>query len=218
MSGFGRASLDAAVRDHPESIPAKAILDNFAHFVNLHNVLEGKWEYGWGSYMFDGRSYEWQRETLKKQEALFRVGEKSKNVLEIGVYLGHSLLLLLISNPNLKITCVDNDARFAPKAVEYLNLHFGNRITFFLGDATDIINSLTPEPKFDMIHVDADHNNEAVLKQFHAARKIATENAYFVFDDYEATRGAVDSLLVSNVLKKLVLPMCLWTNIVTQLN
>jgi predicted O-methyltransferase YrrM len=140
------------------------------------------------------------------------------NVLEIGVYLGHSLLILLISNPNLKITCIDNDARFSPKAVEYLNSHFGNRVTFFLGDAVDIINSLTPISKFDMVHVDADHNNEAVLKQFHAAKKIACEKAYFVFDDYEATRGAVDSLLVSNVLKKLVLPMCLWTNIVTQLN
>ena len=218
MSDFGKSSLEAAVRDHPESIPAKAILENFSHFVNLHDILDGKWEYGWGSYMFDGRTYKWQRDTLKKQEALFRVGETTSNVLEIGVYLGHSLLILLISNPNLKITCIDNDTRFAPKAVEYLNSHFGNRVTFFLGDAVDIINSLTPISNFDMVHVDADHNNEAVLKQFHAAKKIACEKAYFVFDDYEATRGAVDSLLVSNVLKKLVLPMCLWTNIVTQLN
>jgi hypothetical protein len=218
MSDFGRAILESAVRDHPESIPAKTILENFSHFVNLHNILGGKWEFGWGSYMFDGRSYQWQRETLKKQEALFRVGENATNVLEIGVYLGHSLLLLLISNPNLKITCVDNDSRFAPKAVEYLNSQFNNRVTFFLGDAVDIVNSLPTSNKFDMVHIDADHNNDAVLKQFQASRKFACMNAHFVFDDYEATRGAVDSLLASDVLTKLVLPMCLWTNIVTQLN
>ena len=211
MSEFGRASLEAAVKDHPESIPARVILNNFEHFVNIHNILGGKWEYGWGSYMFDGRSYEWQRATLKKQEALFRVGEQTNNILEIGVYLGHSLLILLIS-------CVDNDARFAPKVVEYLNAQFGNRVTFFLGDAVDVINSLPSYSKFDMVHVDADHNNDAVLKQYHAARKFTTDDAYFVFDDYEATRGAVDSLLNTNVLKKMVLPMCLWTNIVTQLN
>lgn len=218
MSDFGRASLEAAVRDHPESIPARVMLTNFDHFINIHNILCGKWEYGWGSYMFDGRSYEWQRATLKKQEALFRVGEKANDVLEIGVYLGHSLLILLISNPNLRITCVDNDARFAPKVVEYLNSQFGNRVTFFLGDAVEVINDLPTYIKFDMVHVDADHNNEAVLKQFYAARKFTLNDAHFVFDDYEATRAAVDSLLNTNVLKKLVLPMCLWTNIVTQLN
>lgn len=217
MSDYGKSILEAAVRDHPESIPAKYILDNFHHFINLHNILDGKWEFGWGSYMFNGRKYEWQRETLKKQEALFRVGEQSKNVLEIGVYLGHSLLILLISNPTLKITCVDNDQRFAPKAVEYLNKAFNNRITFYLGDATNIINSIKPENNFDLVHIDADHNNEAVLRQFNASRKISTRDAFFVFDDYEATRNTIDSLINTNIVRQLVLPNCLWTNIVTKL-
>jgi len=217
MTDYGRSILESAVHDHPESAPAKCILDNFNHFINLHNILEGKWEYGWGSYMFNGVKYEWQRETLKKQEALFRVGEKAKNVLEVGVYLGHSLLILLISNPELKITCVDNDQRFSPKVVDYLNKEFNNRVTFHLGDATDVINSLQSENKFDLVHIDADHNNDAVLKQFYASRKVSTDDAYFVFDDYEATRGAIDHLIRTNVIEKLVLPMCLWTNIVTKL-
>ena len=113
MTDFGKSILESAVRDHPESIPAKRLLENFHHFVNIHEVLNGKWEWGWGSYMFNGLKYIWQRETLKKQEALFRVGEKSKNALEIGVYLGHSLLILLISNPDLKITEIFNaDLRY----------------------------------------------------------------------------------------------------------
>jgi hypothetical protein len=217
MGDYGRIILESAVRDHPESIPAKVILDNFHHFINLHTILDGKWEFGWGSYMFNGRKYEWQRETLKKQEALFRVGEKCKNVLEVGVYLGHSLLILLISNPNLKITCIDNDSRFAPKAVEYLNKMFDNRINFYLGEATNVIESLSPENKFDFVHIDADHNNMAVLKQFDVSRKISTDDAYYVFDDYEATREAIDHLLQKNIVTQLVLPNCLWTNIVTRL-
>ena len=216
MTDFGKSILESAVRDHPESIPAKKILENFHHFVNINEVLNGKWEWGWGSYMFNGLNYIWQRETLKKQEALFRVGEKSKNALEIGVYLGHSLLILLISNPDLKITCIDNDDRFSPKVVDYLNKNFGNRLFFHLGDAVKIIDTL-PTGSFDLVHVDADHNNEAVMKQFNSAKRCALSDAHFVFDDYEATRGTIDLLLKENILKSLVLPNCLWTNIVTQL-
>jgi hypothetical protein len=212
---FGKHHLEAAVRDHPESVPAKVLLENFHHFVAIRDVAGG-WIPGWGSYMFNGQTYEYQRATLKKQEALFRVGQVSKNLLEVGVYLGHSLLILLASNPTLQITCIDNDTRYSPKVVEYLNQHFGNRLTFIAGDAVEIMRTL-PTDSFDAIHIDADHTAAAVEAQFVEARRLAICGASIVFDDYEATRPSIDAWIGQGVLRHVTTPWCLWTNIVTNL-
>jgi hypothetical protein len=216
---FGKSILQAVLNKHPDSYPSRKLLENFHHFENLYKVLEGKFEYGWGSYLFNGTKYRYMRELLTKQEALYQVGEKSNSCLEIGVYLGHSLLILLLSNPNLKITCVDNDPRFAPKVVEYLNANFNNRITFYLGDAEEIVNGLSKElnQKFDFIHIDADHNEPAVNAQFLASKRLAKEDAFIVFDDYEAVRKLIDGWISGGILKHVRTPWCLWTNIVTKL-
>lgn len=213
---FGRESLEAAVKDHPESTPAKVLLDNFHHYEALHTVLNGEWIYGWGSYMFFGDVYTYQREMLKKQEALFRVGQVSRHVLEVGVYVGHSLLILLASNPDLKITCIDIDSRYAPKVVDYLNSHFNNRVTFILGDAVEIMKTL-PDNTYDCVHIDADHVIPAVTAQFTEARRLATLGAFIVFDDYEALRPAIDGWIDEKILNHVFTPWCLYTNIITNL-
>jgi hypothetical protein len=218
MNDFGKNILEDVVNKHPDSYPSVKLLENFHHFVGLFNVLEGKFNHGWGSYLFDGNTYRYNREMLTKQEALYQAGEKSNNVLEVGVYLGHSLLILLLSNPNLKITCIDNDSRFSPKVVEYLNQHFDNRITFYLGDAVETLKKKKIENKFDLIHIDADHYESAVRSQFNEAKKLALPNAYFIFDDYEAVKGLIDNWIGTNQLHHVRTPWCLWTNIVTKFN
>ena len=212
----GRKLLEAAVRDHPESEPARALLENFHHFEAIYNVLEGKWIDGWGSYLFTGEHYVYEREMLKKQEALFQVGKDANNVLEVGVYLGHSLLILLVSNPTLKITCIDIDVTYSPKVVDYLNKQFGNRITFILGDAVTAM-KLLASSQYDMIHIDADHTIPAVTDQFLEARRLAQPGATIVFDDYEALRPAIDGWIHDGILNHITTPWCWYTNIVTTL-
>ena len=214
---YGFDTLSKAVHWHKDCVTAKVLHNHFHHFIQLYDAVGRDHIHGWGSYMFNGLDYSYQLETLKKQEALFRVGQKSTHLLEVGVYLGHSLLILLLSNPTLRITCIDNDARYSPKAVEYLNQHFGNRITFHLGDATEVLKTL-PHHEYDTIHIDADHTHEAVLSHFLHSLPLAKKNAYIVFDDYEATQSLIDRFIFDNTLSVIELPRCLWTNIVTQLN
>ena len=214
---YGRDKLSNAVQWHKDCVTAKVLHDNFHHFIQLYDAVGREHIHGWGSYLFNGLEYSYQLETLKKQEALFRVGQKVSHLLEIGVYLGHSLLILLLSNPTLRITCIDNDARYSPKAVEYLNQHFGNRITFHLGDATEVLKTL-PYHEYDAIHIDADHTQEAVRSHFLHSLPLAKKNAYIVFDDYEATQSLIDQFVFDKTLSVIELPRCLWTNIVTQLN
>lgn len=213
---YGRDHLGRAVSWHKESVTARSLYDNFHHFIQLYDAVGRDHIHGWGSYLFDGLSYSYQLETLKKQEALFRVGQDSTHILEIGVYLGHSLLLLLLSNPVLRITCIDNDTRFSPKAVAYLNRYFGNRIIFLLGDASEVLQTL-PIDTYDAIHIDADHTHDAVLSHFTHSVPLAKKGAYVVFDDYEATQSLIDQLCTDKTLRVIEVPMCLWTNIVTRL-
>jgi hypothetical protein len=212
MNDYGKSILESAVRDH-DSFPAKVLLENFHHFVALNNGFHR----GCGSYLFNGQNYVYQRETLKKQEHLFFAGQRSSRVLEIGVYVGHSLLILLLSNPTLRITCIDNDSSFSPKAVEYLNKHFGDRITFYLGTAEDVL-STQDLGTFDCIHIDADHNEEAVARQFTMSNRFAEPGATYVFDDYEAVRSLIDGWISRGTLEHVFTPWCLWTNIITRLN
>jgi hypothetical protein len=214
---FGKEILEAVVRRHPDSFPAIKLLDNFHHFEALFFALGGQWQPGWGSYLFDGQSYSYQEETLRKQEELYRYSMCAKNALEIGVYVGHSLLLMLLANPDLKITCIDNDDKFAKKAVIYLNEQFNNRITFIHDDALKALETLSAD-EFDLIHIDADHNDEAVLAQFHASCRVAKKNATVIFDDYDAVGKTIDGLLSANVLQHVKTPECLWRNCVTRLN
>ncbi len=213
---YGREALEAVVKAHPDSFPAVKLLENFHHFVGLHTAIGGKWHNGWGSYLFNGQTYAYQPDTLRKQEELYRYSMTATNALEIGVYVGHSLLLMLLANPTLKITCIDNDEQFARKAVDYLNAHFDNRITFIHADAIAGVASL-PADTFDLVHIDADHYDWAVNAQFRASVRVATAGATIVFDDYEAVQRTIDGFVAEGYLEMLIVPGCLWTNCVARL-
>lgn len=212
---FGKEILENIVKKHPDSFPAVKLLENFHHFAGLFDALEGKWESGWGSYLFNGKKYEYQAETLKKQEELYRNAMSASSVLEIGVYVGHSLLIMLLANPDLKITCIDIEDKFARRAVEYLNKHFDGRITFIHGDAVKVIEELADD-SFDFVHIDSDHNDSAVTSQFNACLRVAKLDSIFVFDDYEAVATSVNKFIATGYLRHIKTPFCLWTNTITK--
>jgi hypothetical protein len=153
---------------------------------------------------------------LKKQEEMYRYAMSATNVLEIGTYLGHSLLLMLLANPNLRITAIDYDTTYAGPAIAFLNRIFGNRITFIHSDAVEGLKKLEHN-QFDLIHIDADHDDTAVTSQFNHALPLAKPNCIFVFDDYDAIAKTVHNLFDTNVLEKVVIPDCHCRNAVTRL-
>lgn len=201
----------------PTSAYTTALRENFQHVVGLYDAVGRSFHRGCGSYLFDGQTYEYQTATLAKQEALFAAGQSATRVLEVGVYLGHSLLILLLANPTLRITCIDNDSSFSPAAVAYLNRHFGDRITFHLGTAEAVLARETLGT-FDCVHIDADHTPDAVARQFSLTRPFADVGATYVFDDYEAVRSVIDGWVSEGLLSHVTTPWCLWTNTITRLN
>ena len=57
---------------------------------------------------------------LNKQLLLYNLAKKHKTVLEVGVYMGHSILIMLASNPKLSIYGIDIDRKFALPSINYL--------------------------------------------------------------------------------------------------
>jgi predicted O-methyltransferase YrrM len=71
--------------------------------------------------------------------------------------MGHSMLIMLTSNPKLKITGLEIDNRFAPKAVNYLKKKFTNsKLELILGDSIENLEKIRSD--YDLYHIDGYHN------------------------------------------------------------
>jgi hypothetical protein len=217
---FGKEDLERIRNIYPQSEFAEVFYQNFHHFENIFHTLEGGFHYGCGSYLFDGYTYKYCPAMFLKQEALYNSCRNSKKLLELGVYLGHSLLIILLSNPTVEITCVDIDTQFTPRVVEYLNKYFNNRVKLLIGDSVEQVQKLDVNEKFDTIHIDSDHRDEFVHQEFTIVSKVAQKETIFIFDDYDAVKKTIDSWINTGVLSLVECPgeKCLYTNIITRYN
>lgn len=193
---------------------ANVLKQNFHHFVKLQEMLAPTKEWlGCGSYLFDGRDLSYHEGMHPKQLLLYNLAKEAKEAMEIGVHVGHSLLIMLIANPNLKILA--NDICWwahTEKCVAYLNEHFGNRIEFVKDSSLDFLERLKPS-NWDLIHIDGDHRAEYVQKELRLLKHLAKSGTNVVFDDYDCVSGIMDNSIVTIVN----IPDCPWRNCLTKL-
>jgi hypothetical protein len=192
----------------------KKLRENKGIFYEIYEACGNKFEQGCGSYLIDGRSYRYHDETYQKQELLFHSVKDAKNVLEIGTYMGHSLLIMLLSNPNLKITCIDISDEFTLPAVNILNKHFNNAIRFIKSDSLSALSTL--EEKFDFFHIDGNHDNDYISNEFNLVKKLndRTDNILRVLFDDQLCLPILQQEIEKHykVLKKII-PYCIWSNV-----
>ena len=75
-----------------------------------------------------------------------------KSILEIGTAVGYSSIMMVIINPNVKITSIERDQERYMQAVKNVkSLGLDDRITLIYNDAFDV----SIEDKFDLIFIDA---------------------------------------------------------------
>lgn len=220
---FNKEELETIVKRHPDSVMSIKLLENFDHFCELFKCHDYKWINNHDSYLIDGSSYNYNSSYLKKQEELYRYASNSKYALEIGVYVGHSLFLMLLANPELEITAIDSDDTYARPVINYLNNVFNNRITFIHGDALDALEALQNlgdkySNKFDLVHIDSENNNDSIMKQFNGCIPYVKSDSIFIFNNYDNIRRTVDYLIEIDILKHIITPYSLNRNCVTRLN
>jgi len=214
---FGKESLEAAVRDHSESTPARTLLQHFHHFIGLYNIVESTRIQDKPTCIINGHTYAFERAILHKQEVLFRVGSVSKRALVIGAYLGHAVLMLLISNPKLHITLVDHDPDVrAPEILQYLQEHFPHRITLY---TWDIVNTLAhlADAAYDLVYMDRDYSYPLITNHMNELVRLSRQGAFYVIDGYEMVKPVIDNWINQGRMNKVMVSPCLWTSIVTNL-
>jgi hypothetical protein len=190
------------------------LLENKNIFYEIYEACGNQFWKGCGSYLFDGQTYNYCKLMYEKQELLFNSVKNVRNVLEIGTYMGHSLLIMLLSNPQLKITCIDISDKYTLPAINVLNKYFNNAIQFIHSDSLSALKKL--EKKFDFFHIDGHHENNYISNEFNLIKNLNNRPDNIlrvIFDDQESLPQLQSDICVQyNVINK-VIPNCAWNNI-----
>jgi hypothetical protein len=164
-------------------------------FIEKYDVFlelnKHSFEYRVGSYLFNGHEYTYDETLYEKQLLLFTHSKNAKNILLIGNYMSHILLIIYLANPNANIICIDNDdynTRIFPSQLlcEKFDLNFIH-ITQS-SNITDNINILKQlEHDFDLIHISQQYPCRENLISYMdiCLKKTKFENLKFIIDDYD---------------------------------
>ena len=195
------------------------LFENKHIFYEIYEACGNKFSSPCGSYLFDGQTYKYCDLMYKKQELLYESVKNVSTVLEIGVYMGHSILIMLLSNPDLKITCIDIDDTFALPAVTVLNRYFDNAITFIHSDSLEALTTLSNNKSvFDFFHVDGFHENDYIRNEFlmliNIKKNNPADNIFRVlFDDADCLQELQINIWLSLNVIKIIRPSCPWRNV-----
>jgi hypothetical protein len=193
------------------------LLQNEHIFHEIYKACNNRFDKGCGSYLFDGQTYKYCDKMYEKQELLYNSVKNIKTILEIGVYMGHSLFIMLLSNPNLKITCIDISNVYAEPVVKVLNKYFNNAITFIYSDSIKTLTTFKEmNYKFDFFHVDGHHENEYITKEFHLIKNLNNNEdnvLKIIFDDQVCLSTLINYIDINYNIKKKFIPHCEWNNI-----
>lgn len=198
----------------------KKLYENKHIVEEMYNECGNKFHYGCGSYLFDGKKFEYCNIMLPKQELLFNVVKNVETVLEIGGYVGHSLLIMLLSNPNLKITCIDISDEYAKPAINVLNKYFNNAVKFIHNDSLKELPILREqEKKYDFFHVDGCHKKNYPTYEFNHILKLNNkhDSLQILFDDKSCMKELIKYIENNYEIIKKVDPNCTWSNIYYEL-
>ena len=106
-----------------------------------------------------------------------------KNVMEIGFNSGFSTLLMLLSNPDMKITCFDlGEHTYTKPCYEKLNETFGERINIIIGDSTKTLQNNSDV--FDLIHIDGGHSSVVINSDIINSYRLSKQGTILIMDDY----------------------------------
>lgn len=127
-----------------------------------------------------------------------------KKVMEIGFNSGFSTLLMLLTNPNVSVYCVDlGEHKYTMPCYQKLKETFGDRINILIGDSTNTLQYV--DDKYDLIHIDGGHSTHVANSDIINAYRLSREGTILIMDDYDFhnLHALWDSYIIKYNLKKL---------------
>lgn len=127
-----------------------------------------------------------------------------KNVMEIGFNSGFSALLILLTNPNVHVSCFDlGEHKYTMPCYEKLKETFGDRINITIGDSTKTLQNVNEI--YDLIHIDGGHSTEVANCDIINSYRLSKQGTILIMDDYDFRNlhQLWDSYIIKYNLKKL---------------
>jgi predicted O-methyltransferase YrrM len=120
---------------------------------------------------------------------LLKLSENKSKICEIGVNAGHSLLLMVSTNPAAEYVIFDLGGHgYTRPCVEYIrNAYPSTKITEVYGDSNLTLREYVKTNElntFDMIHIDGGHETHTVVNDFIYTQQMLKPDGIVVFDDY----------------------------------
>lgn len=188
------------------------LVENQNIFYEIYDVCGKEFNRKHGSYLFNGREYEYYFQMYNKQKLMFDKVKSANKVLEIGTYMGHSLLIMLLANPNLKVTTIDIDPKYSKPATDFLKTKFQNaEINFICGNSLDVLPTI--KDKFDFFHIDGRHNNQMITAEFDYCNSLKEQNTFkIIFDDAETCQPLIENIRKNFHILDEIRPESEWYN------
>jgi predicted O-methyltransferase YrrM len=179
MKIFLNKLIDLTINDNIEK--AKEIINNY-----LLPIINNSGELLEGNIFMEHNTCIYTDIFINKQKNISYVvlNKNIKNVMEIGFNSGFSTLLMLISNPNINITCYDiGEHKYTLLCYEKLKELFKNRINLIIGDSTKTL--LLDNNKYDVIHIDGGHAIEVANSDIQNSYRLSKDKTILIMDDYD---------------------------------
>lgn len=181
-------------------LEAKIIINNY--LLPIIKSTEEKLE---GNIFMFHESLNYTNEFIDKQINFILASkrEKIKNVLEIGFNAGFSTLLMLLSNKNITITCVDICShKYTKLCYNKLKELFGKRLNLIEGSSVNILPKLIGNT-YDLIHIDGCHLVEIAEKDIQNSIKLCRSGTILIMDDTNG-KELYDLWLMYSLMNKLM--------------
>lgn len=123
---------------------------------------------------------------LKKTKNISNLvlNKQIKNVMEIGFNSGFSSLLMLLTNPNICITCFDlGEHTYTIPCYEKLKETFGDKINIIIGNSMVTLQNI-PDI-YDLIHIDGGHSTEVADSDIKNSYRLSKQGTILIMDDYD---------------------------------
>jgi len=168
------------------------LLEN-VHIKNLQNILKNLGERIEGNLICDVTHDNFTiSRNINKIKNLQTLALGKHKICEIGINACHSLLLMLLVNPDAEYLLFDlNNHGYTEHCLNYIKSQFPNaKITTIFGNSVKTIYKYIMDNKsemgtFDLCHIDGGHLYHVFSNDYHHVKFLSQENSAVIFDDFE---------------------------------
>ena len=162
-------------------------IDNAKTYIiqNLLPIIESCQELLEGNVFMIHHTTEFTDEYINRAKNISSVllNKNIKNVMEVGFNSGFSVLLMLLSNPNIKITCFDlGEHKYTLPCYEKLKETFKNRIELIIGDSVKTLPNVIDV--YDVIHIDGSISTEIAASDIINSYRLSKQGTIIILNDY----------------------------------